>query len=91
MDSLLESVLGVPVRCYIPETLGGRNAGLTACLGLFYAYLDKLPITGQSEDSLDMEAFIKAVSYRDKKSSDGNREDTLTNKLRGLFTEGKRN
>ena len=91
LDSLLESVLGVPVRCYIPETLGGRNAGLTACLGLFYAYLDKLPITGQSEDSLDMEAFIKAVSYRDKKSSDGNREDTLTNKLRGLFTEGKRN
>ena len=82
--------LGVPVRCYIPETLGGRNAGLTACLGLFYAYQDKLPITGQSDDSLDMDAFIKAVSYRDKKS-DGSREDTLTNKLKSLFSEGKKN
>lgn len=91
LDSLLSSILGVPVTCYIPDTLGGRNAGLTACLGLFYAYQDKLPVTGQSDDSLDMDAFIKAVSYRDKKPSDGNREDTLTNKLRGLFTENKRN
>ena len=90
LDALLQTALGVPVSCYIPETLGGRNAGLTACLGLFYAYQDKLPITGQPDDSLDMDAFIKAVSYRDKKS-DGSREDTLTNKLRGLFSEGKRN
>lgn len=91
LDALLQETLGVPVTYYIPETLGGRNAGLTACLGLFYAYQDKLPITGQSDDSLDMDAFIKAVSYRDKKSSDGSREDTFTNKLRGLFSEGKRN
>ena len=90
LDRLRQDALGVPVRCYIPETLGGRNAGLTACLGLFYAYQDKLPITGQSDDSLDMDAFIKAVSYRDKKS-DGSREDTLTNKLKSLFSEGKKN
>ena len=36
----------VYVKDYIPETLGGRNAGLSACLGLFYAYKDRQPITG---------------------------------------------
>ena len=42
------------------------------------------------DDSLDMDAFIKAVSYREKKN-DTYREDTLTNKLKGLFLEGKKN
>lgn len=85
---LLEKCLNTETKTYIPETLGGRNAGLTACLGLFYAYQDKLPISGVAEDSLDMDAFIKAVSYRDKRN-DGNKEDTLTNKLKGLFLEKK--
>ena len=89
LDDLLERRLGTETRVYIPETLGGRNAGLTACLGLFYAYQDKLPITGYTDDSLDMEEFIKSVSYRDKKS-DGSKEDTLTNKLKGIFLEGKK-
>ncbi len=88
LDELLQDRLHIEVRTYIPETLGGRNAGLTACLGLFYAYQDKLPIVGDTDDSLDMDAFIKAVSYRDKKA-EGSKEDTLTNKLRGLFLEGK--
>ena len=91
LDLLVQDALGVPAACYIPETLGGRNAGLTACLGLFYAYQDKLPITGDPDDSIDMDAFIKAVSYREKKAGDGSREDTFTNKLRGLFSEGKKN
>lgn len=90
LDRLLQKQLGVETRYYIPETLGGRNGGLTACLGLFYAYQDKLPIAGNMDDSLDMDAFIKAVSYRDKKN-DVYREDTLTNKLKGLFLEGKKN
>lgn len=90
LDRLLQKKLGVETRYYIPETLGGRNGGLTACLGLFYAYQDKLPITGNMDDSLDMDAFIKAVSYREKKN-DTYREDTLTNKLKGLFLEGKKN
>ena len=90
LDRVLQKLLGVETRYYIPETLGGRNGGLTACLGLFYAYQDRLPITGNMDDSLDMDAFIKAVSYRDKKN-DVNREDTLTNKLKGLFLEGKKN
>ncbi len=89
LDRLLQKQLGVETKCYIPQTLGGRNAGLTACLGLFYAYQDKLPVSGLTEDSLDMDAFSRAVSFREKKP-DGNREDTLTNKLRGIFLEGKR-
>ncbi len=89
LSDLVEKRLGTETRCYIPDTLGGRNAGLTACLGLFYSYQDKLPITGYIDDSLDMDAFVKAVSYREKKD-DGNKEDTLTNKLKGLFHDGKK-
>lgn len=89
LDRLLQKRLGVETRCYIPQTLGGRNAGLTSCLGLFYAYQDKLPISGITEESLDMDAFNKAVSYREKKA-DGSREDTLTNKIKGIFLEGKK-
>ncbi|MCR4950953.1 MAG: cell division protein FtsA [Solobacterium sp.] len=90
LAELLQKRLGVETKCYIPETLGGRNAGLTACLGLFYAYNDRLSITGPAEESIDMEAFNKAVAYRDRKSDSG-KEDTLTNKLlKGLFSEGKK-
>jgi len=87
----LEKVMNVETRSYIPETLGGRNSSLTTCLGLCYAYQDKLPIAGYIEDSLDMDAFSKAVAYRenaDKKQV--LKEDTLTNKLKGLFLEGKK-
>lgn len=92
LSELVQKRLGVETTCYIPETLGGRNAGLTACLGLFYAYQDKLPISGPGEDSLDMDAFMKAVSYREKpiKKQENSKEDTLTNKLKGLFLEGKK-
>lgn len=89
LNDLVQKRLNTETRCYIPDTLGGRNAGLTAALGLFYSYQDKLPITGYIDDSLDMEAFVKAVSYRDKKE-DGNKEDTLTNKLKTLFLDGKK-
>lgn len=80
----LQRRLGCEVRNYIPETLGGRNAGLTACLGLFYAYQDNLPISGNADSSIDLDAFMKSVSYRDKEKSE-NQEDTFTKKLMGLF------
>ncbi len=90
LAQLLADAMQVNVRSYIPDTLGGRNASLTACLGLFYAYQDRLPITGYTDDSIDMDAFIKAVSYREKKSDGSAKEDTLTSKLKGLFLEGKK-
>lgn len=90
LNDILEERLGCKVQCYIPDTLGGRNAGLSASLGLFYAYQDKLPISGYIDDSLDMDAFIKAVSYREKKTETETKEDTLTSKLKGLFFEDKK-
>ncbi|MCR5795896.1 MAG: cell division protein FtsA [Solobacterium sp.] len=89
LSELLQKRLNAETKVYIPETLGGRNAGLSAALGLFYAYQDRLPITGYTDDSLDMDAFVRAVSYRDK-TADGTKEDTLTNKLKGIFLEGKK-
>lgn len=89
LSDLLSESLGCSVKCYIPETLGGRNADLTAPLGLLYAYQDKLPITGYIDDSLDMDAFKKSVSYREKKKEIDSKEDTLTSKLKGLFFENK--
>jgi cell division protein FtsA len=90
LSQLLCEKLQTEVRTYVPDTLGARNACLTACLGLFYAYKDRLPITGYTDESIDMEAFIKAVSYREKKSEGNTREDTLTSKLKGLFLENKK-
>lgn len=89
LNELLQKKLNCEAKNYIPETLGGRNAGLTATLGLFYAYKDKLPITGYTDNSLDMDAFIKSVSYRDK-DKNGGKEDTLTNKLKGILFDGKK-
>ncbi|MGM9919258.1 MAG: cell division protein FtsA, partial [Lactimicrobium massiliense] len=90
LAEVLGTKLQVNVRSYVPDTLGGRNAGLTTSLGLFYAYQDRLPITGYTDDSIDMDAFIKAVSYRDKKNEGNVKEDTLTSKLKGLFLDNKR-
>ena len=91
LSQLLCEKLQTEVRTYVPDTLGARNACLTACLGLFYAYKDRLPITGYTDESIDMDAFIKAVSYREKKNEGNNtREDTLTSKLKGLFLENKK-
>ena len=88
-SALLQDTLKCEVKDYIPETLGGRNAGLSACLGLFYAYKDRQPITGYTDNSLDMEAFLKSVSYREKRD-DGNVEDTLARKLRGILFDAKK-
>lgn len=88
LSALLAKRLGVEVTAYIPDTLGGRNAGLTACLGLFYAYQDRLPIIGSSDGSLDMGAFEKAVSQREE-TAEEKQEGTLTHKIKGLFQEGK--
>ena len=86
LHELFAKRAGCEVRNYIPETLGGRNAGMTACLGLFYAYKDKLPITGYTDNSIDIERFLQAVSYR---SRSGKQEDTFTNRLKSMFSGRK--
>ncbi len=85
-EKLLQKRLQVETRSYIPETLGGRDAKLSTCLGLFYAYQDKLPLYGEIDDSIDVDAFIRQVSFR-KTSEKERREDTLTNRLKSMFTK----
>ena len=82
LDALLQRQLKCEVKSYVPETLGGRSSELASCLGLFYSYKDKLPITGYTDSSLDMEAFLQAVSYR---NTDDDQEETFTSKLRKRF------
>ncbi|MBW9212374.1 cell division protein FtsA [Bulleidia sp. zg-1006] len=81
---LLNKSLQVETRNYIPESLGGRDAALTTCLGLFYAYQDKLPIYGEMQDSVDVDEFIRQISFR-KNSEEKRKEDTLTNRLKSMF------
>lgn len=87
LDALLQRQLKCEVKSYTPETLGGRNSELTTCLGLFYAYRDKLPITGYNDSSLDMDAFLKSVSYRKEEEE---LEETFTEKLKKRFLTGNK-
>ena len=89
LDVLLSERLGCEVQRYIPETLGARNASLTTCLGLFFSYNDKLPLTGYTDSSIDMDRFLESVSYRDKDTKEEEKEDTITSKLKGILFEGR--
>lgn len=90
LNEELQRRLKCEVRNYIPETLGGRNADLAACLGLFYAYKDKLPISGYTDSSLDLDAFLKTVSYRNREKKADDQEDTITKKLKGILFDGRK-
>ena len=87
LNEVLAKKAGTEVRNYIPETLGGRNAGMTACLGLFYAYKDKLPIAGYTDNSIDMDKFLQSVSYRSRLNKP---EDTFTNRFKSLFAGSRK-
>lgn len=88
IDEVLGKALDTDVRCYVPETLGGRYSGLTSCLGLFYSYKDNLPITQNDDNSVDMEQFAKTVEYKNAKPSDS--EESITKKLKLMLFEAKK-
>lgn len=88
LDRLLQARLQVEVKNYCPDTLGVRNSAYTCCLGLFYAYKDQLPITNCQVNSVDIEAFEKAVSFNKKSNNDS--EESITQKLRGILFETKK-
>ena len=54
------------------------------------SYKDRQPITGYTDNSLDMDAFIKSVSYREKKELGNTGEETISRKLKGMFFEAKK-
>ena len=88
LANLLSKSLNVDVKNYAPETLGVRYSGLTACLGLFFAYKDQLPITGSDANSVDMNEFDKTVQYKEigLNSSD----ESITKKLKGMLFEARK-
>ncbi|MFV0479777.1 MAG: cell division protein FtsA [Anaerorhabdus sp.] len=79
---LLEKELETEVRVYVPETLGVRTGDLVACLGLFFAYKDQLPILGYFDNSVDIHAFEQTVRYRVEEEAE---EESLTKKLKGML------
>ncbi len=83
LAALLEKELGTEVRLYVPETLGVRTGDLVACLGLFFAYKDQLPILGEIENSVDIKAFEKTVRY--KAVEENSEEESITKKLKGML------
>ena len=89
LDHLLQERLNVEVKSYTPETLGVRNSSLTACLGLFYAYKDQLPITNYQVNSVDMDAFMKTINYKANNASN-DPEESITQKLKGILFETKK-
>lgn len=88
LDTLLEKEMETTVRVYVPETLGVRTGDLVACLGLFFAYKDQLPILGETENSVDMTRFNKTVKY--KKDEEGSEEESITKKLKGMLFEARK-
>ncbi|MFV0380280.1 MAG: cell division protein FtsA [Anaerorhabdus sp.] len=79
LDTLLQEQLNTDVRIYIPETLGVRTGDLVACLGLFFAYKDQLPIIGDISNSIDIDV-LQGV----QKSGDSE-EESITKKLKGML------
>lgn len=84
-DRLKES-LDCEIKTYMPDTLGIRNASLTSCAGLFYAYKDLLEVNGRDQTSVDVATFSRIVDLR----SDEFKEMTITNKLRSVLLQGKK-
>lgn len=82
--------LNTDTKVYYPETLGVRDSALTACLGLFYAYKDQMPLLDSGAISVNSVQFEKAVSIggpvrRERVSED----DSITKKLKELLFEAR--
>lgn len=88
LSKLLEKELGTEVRLYVPETLGVRTGELVACLGLFFAYKDQLPILGEVENSVNIYEFEKTVRYKVDEGTD--EEESITKKLKGMLFEARK-
>lgn len=86
LDGMLEKAIGIPTEIYIPETLGVRNAALSAAVGLFYVLKDQLNYRQNILPGINMEEFH--ASLHGKK--DSGIDDTLTRKLKGILFESRK-
>ena len=78
LDKYLSQLLEKDTTTYIPETLGIRTSGLSACFGALYAYRD------QRDFKTDYQVSIDDLTFFDKKEQTTN-ENTKSNRFARLF------
>lgn len=87
LDAWLSTKVNAKVKSYTPDTLGIRRSSLTTLIGLFYAYRDYQTILGNSQCSVNMLDFEKAINPAQTTSN--NPDESFTKKLKMLFDNKK--
>ncbi len=83
---LLQEVCQVPCKAYFPDTIGVRDASLTALYGCFFSYRDMAMIKDLQNSSINLLEFENIV---DRKTNDAEGE-SLTGKIKNLFELNKK-
>ena len=78
----LKQASDVDVRAYYPETIGVRDANLTALYGTMIAYRDKVVMDNLNVSCLDLLEYDQVIDKRDIDSEGA----TLTTKIKNLFS-----
>lgn len=64
LDLVATDVLGTPVRCYRPETVGARDMSLVPCLGMLYYLNDRKELIGEDQVSLVLPDLSSTMSLK---------------------------
>lgn len=64
LDLVATDVLGAPVRCYRPETVGARDMSLVPCLGMLYYLNDRKELIGEDQVSLVLPDLSNTMSLK---------------------------
>lgn len=64
LDKIATEVLGSPVRCYRPETIGARDMSFVPCLGMMYYLNDRKELLGEDHVSLVLPDISSTMSVR---------------------------
>lgn len=83
----LAAQLNAQSQVYVPQTIGARDCGLVACLGLFYSWKSQLAIRKDERTSCDQRDVEKVVENVNKPSV--NDESGFTKKLKSMLLSDK--
>ena len=64
LNLIATDVLGTPVRCYRPETVGARDMSLVPCLGMLYCLDDRKELIGEDVVSLVLPDLSSTMSLK---------------------------
>ena len=64
LNLIATDVLGTPVRCYRPETVGARDMSLVPCLGMLYCLDDRKELIGDDQVSLVLPDLSSTMSLK---------------------------